>query len=331
MSDLDAILLGVGQPIGVPAAADRSLVTIGTVLAVDAAGHTVQVALRGDLSAVVTLPAVAARYRLGGSCHILHNPLDGGRAVRVFGAVDPLPPAVLGTLVTPGSSPSYLATVTVFGSNYSVPFSGGTYTAQQRVWIELDSWGVPFRMDGFSPESTPTTGPTAPGAGGGSGTAQATVSIGAQWSGTWRASRSAYDRYNADRPEYGGRSTLYQGQIGSSSTLTGIAVYGDQLVNLGATSFDRIQVAVRPVGASGASGDAVLQGTAQATAYPGAPAPGGDTATGLGWVDLPASMRENFRTGASKGLVTVGGNYQAVAGAGNGDGMLMVVTYTRPA
>ncbi len=56
-SILDAVQLATGDP------RSSSLVSTGTVIAVDAVGHLVQVAIRQDPAAVVTLPAVAARYQ----------------------------------------------------------------------------------------------------------------------------------------------------------------------------------------------------------------------------------------------------------------------------
>ena len=156
---------------------------------------------------------------------------------------------------------------------------------------------------------------------------QTTISIAAQWSGSYRAG-SGWDRWNTGR--YGGRSTLYQGNGFGSGPMVGLATYGDQIVNLGAISIDRIQVMLRGVGLSGASGPATVQGSSHASQPGGSPSSSGSTVSGDGWVDLDSSMRAGFLSGAFKGLCTVGGNYWAVAGAGNGDGMQLAITYTRP-
>lgn len=323
ISDLDAQRLSRLDP------GDSALVSTGTVISVDAANHLVQVAIRGDLQAVVWLPAVADRYQPGGSCRVLHNSQDSGRSVQVLGAVDPFAPAVLG-LLTAVNTTTYRATVTVLGSSTVVPYMPtGTYTANTRVWVLLDEWGRPSTVVAPSSEATATGTPTAPETGGAATTVQATVTIGPQWSGTYRYTRSAWDRWNT--ASYGGRSTLYQGNGFGSGALAGLATYGDQIVNLGATSIDRMQVALRSVGLSGASGPATVQGSPHGSQPAGAPTTAGDTASGDGWVDLPATVRETFRTGGFRGLATIGGNYWAVAGAGNGDGMALQITYTRPA
>lgn len=323
-SILDAVQLATGDP------RSNSLASTGTVIAVDAVGHTVQVAIRQDPAAVVTLPAVAARYQVGGTCRVLHNPDDAGRAILVLGTVTPLAPYVLGTLSGANSS-TYRATVVVLGQSVVIPYAPtGTYTGGSRVWVALDDWGQPSIVLAPSSEAAATTPPTAPETGGGATTVQTVVAIGPQWSGSYRAGRG-WDRWNTSRADYGGRSTLYQGSGFGSGQMIGLATYGDQLVNLGAISIDRVLVMLRPVGLSGAAGPAVVQGAVDGAQPAGAPTTGGVTAVGEGWVELPAAICESMRGGGVKGLATVGPNYFAVAGAGNGDGMVLEVTYTRPA
>lgn len=324
MSILDAVQLATSDP------GSSSLVSTGTVIAVDAAGHMVQVAVRQDPAAVVTLPAVAGRYQIGGLCRVLHNPQDAGRAVLVLGAVTPLAPYVLGTLSVANST-TYRATVVVLGQTVVIPYAPtGTYTGGSRVWVGLDDWGQPSLVLAPSSEAAATGTPTAPETGGGASTVQAVVAIGPQWSGTFRVGRG-WDRWNTGRGDYGGRSTLYQGSGFGSGSLIGLATYGDQLTNLGAISIDRVLVMLRPVGLSGAAGPATVQGAADGAQPGGAPTTGGPGVAGEGWTELPAAICDAMRTGGVKGLATVGGNYWAVAGAGNGDGMVLEVTYTRPA
>jgi hypothetical protein len=331
VSDLDALRLAssVGA-VGPDRAGDPSLVSTGTVVAVDAGARLVTVAIRGDTQAVVQLPAVADRYRSGGSCRVLHNPQDRGRSVHVFGAVDPLPPLVLGTLTAINTS-TYRATVAVLGSTVTIPYAPtGTYTTDTRVWVQLDGWGSPLLVVAPSSEAAATDTPTPPAVDpGGNTTVQVAVAVGPQGSGTFRVSRGEWDRWNTGR--YGGASTLYQGSDHGSGPLIGLATYGDQIVNLGAISIDRVKVMLRGVGLSGASGPATVQGAADGGRPAGAPTTLGEGVSGEGWVDLPPSVFELMRTGAVKGLATVGPNYYAVAGAGNGDGMVLEVTYTRPA
>jgi hypothetical protein len=263
---------------------------------------------------------------------VLHNSADRGRAVQVIGAVDPLPTHVLGAVGAVNAG-TLRATVTVLGVTVSIPYTSGTYTSGTRVWVALDDWGTPILLVAASAESTPTDTPVAPDAGGGGGTVRAAATIGPQWSGSYRSGRG-WDRWNTGT--YGGRSTLYQGSGFGSGPMTGLATYGDQLVNLGAVSIDSVRVRLRPVGLSGASGPATVQGSPHGTQPGGAPTSSGDTATegnaGAPQVaDLPGSVREAMRIGAVKGLTLVGGNYWAVAGAGNGDGMVLDVVFTRPA
>ena len=258
-----------------------------------------------------------------------HDQSAGGRAVRVSGAVDPWAPTVVGVLTALGPD---LATVDVLDGSAIVPYLPSTYDVGDRVWVTLDDWGRPARVDGTtSQDATPALPP--PPAGGGGSMVQVTVAVGPQWSGSYR-SGSGWDRWNTGR--YGGRSTLYQGSGFGSGPMVGLATYGDQLVNLGAVSIDRVTVMLRPVGLSGASGPATVQGSPHGGQPPGAPSGVGSTATeGNAGVaqqaDLGGDLREGMRTGSVKGLVLVGGNYWAVAGSGNGDGMVLAVTYTRHA
>ena len=225
-----------------------------------------------------------------------------------------------------------VATVTLDGATFSLPYLAGSYTGLPRaVWVTLDDWGRPVLVLGPSGVADTSVPPPPPDpGGGGGGTAQVTVSIGPQWSGSYRSSRGAWDRWNTDR--YGGRSTLYQGNGYGSGPMVGLATYGDQLVNQGALSIDRVQVALRSVGLASGSPAVTVQGSPHGSQPGGSPTSSGDTASGMGGlVDLPPSVREGMRTGAVKGLATVGAAYSAVAGAGNGDGMSLTVTFTRPA
>lgn len=153
-----------------------------------------------------------------------------------------------------------------------------------------------------------------------------TVAIRPTWSGTFRHIRSAWDRWNVSR--YGGRSTLYQGNAFGSGKLTGLAVYGTQVRDLGASRITRITVST-PV-ATGA-GSVVLQGSPHGTAPGGAPATSGETRSGGGSVTLSAAMCEAFRTGSTRGLATVGSDYRGTYGTAKANGMTLTVTYERPA
>jgi hypothetical protein len=330
-SDLD--LMGVLSPIvpqGPALAADPSLTTIAPVYAVDAGARLVQVGVHGS---PMWLRANPGRYRLrdpggiSGVARVLLNPTTG-RPDQVLAPVDPRDP-VVSALLTAINTTTKVATVSVDGVSHVIPYVASTYTVGTPVWVGLSDWGVPQLVYGSSDTAAaPTVTPPAP------PTSAATVQVvdqpvGAQWSGTYRHNRSAWDRWNGG--SYGGYSTLYQGDGFGSGPLTGLATYGDQLVNLGAISIEKIEVTLRSVGLSGASGPAVVQGSPHASQPAGAPTSSGDTAAGDGAAALTATMREAMRTGAVRGLALVGGNYWAVAGAGNGSGMTLLVTYTRPA
>jgi hypothetical protein len=132
-------------------------------------------------------------------------------------------------------------------------------------------------------------------------TVTATATIFPTTSATWSAK---YSRYSAWQPtRYGGTTTMYQGDKYGSGVLTGIAVYGDQIVNLGATSILSMTVGVTIVTPD--TGTPQLRGTAS------------------------GSIAAAMRTGAVKGLILTGGTYLGVYGAAN-SGMALSITYTRP-
>lgn len=327
MSDLDARLLADRPDPG-----DNSLMAVGTVLDVDPAKAAVRVSVYGSEGAWV--PANAGRYVIGSNCRVLLNPFGGGRAVLVLSSTAPGFPSVLATLVETNDTTNR-ATVLWADEQVQVPFIPSTYTVGAEVWVDTDAWGRPFRVSGPSDDPPPVVKPVAVPTVVTGASAVATTVLFPQWSGTWRHTRSpsGWDRWNVTRREYGARSSLYQGDsgaFGSSGPLTGLATYGDQIVNLGAVNIDRARVMLRGVGLSGAGGPATVQGSPHGSRPDGAPSSSGATATGDGWVDLPATVLDAMETGAVKGLTLVGPNYWAVAGAGNGDGMALEIVYKRP-
>lgn len=298
---------------------------VASVRSVNAAARLVKVAMPGG--SVLELAAMPGRYRVSdavgvGLARVL---LDEGRPVLVQGPLDPLDPVVPASMT---ASAATTATVSWAGGSYTLPYLAGSYgTLPRDVWISLSDWGIPVLVHGPSAVAPPPPPPPPPDPGP-APTVQVVQAIAPQWSGSYRQIRSAWDRWNTDR--YGGRSTLWQGDLFGSGPLVGYAAYGTQVANLGALSIDRIQVAIRNAGAG--SGPATLISTLQNFPAPsGGPSGSGATATGEGWVDLPPSVFEAWRTGVWGGLALVGGNYAAFAGAGNGDGMTLVVTYTRNA
>lgn len=331
MSDLDLIgVLSASDPSGAAPGSDTALTVVGAVYAVDAAGARVQVRVR---DAVLWLPAQPGRYRAQaaglasemGRCRVLLDPTSG-RPVLVLGPVDPRPSMVAGTMTASGAT---TCTVTLDGVAYALPYQSATYGMLPRaVLVALDDWGVPLWVLGPSAiADQSTTLPTPPSSG---GTVSAEAWISPAWSGSWRTSRAAWDRWNTDR--YGGRATLYQGDGYGSGTMVGLAVYGDQVVNLGASSISAVEVAIRSVGLASGSPAVTVQGSPHGSQPAGAPTSSGATASGMdAWVSLPGAVAEAMRTGATKGLALVGGTYSACAGAGTGDGMTLHVVYTRPA
>lgn len=147
------------------------------------------------------------------------------------------------------------------------------------------------------------------------------------WSGTYRSGGPVpgWDQWNVGR--YGGRSTLYQGNAYGSGPLTGLAVYGSQVQNLGALSIQRIVVST-PL-ATG-SGDVELQGSPHGSKPSGSPARSGPTSSGRTAVELDAATCEEMRTGSVKGLASVGASYRGTRGTSHPSGMALQVTYTRP-
>lgn len=338
MSDLDVLgLFAAAAPQGPSRADDTALSTIGQVYAVDPAARLVQVAVHGS---PLWLPAQPGRYRLLvadtgtiGLARVLLNPTTG-RPALVLGPVNPRDPQVPGTL-TAIDTTTKVATVTVDGTSYALPYLASTYTVGAPVWVGLTDWGVPYLVTGPSDvtaaSGTAPTAPTAP------GTVQVSTTIGPQWSGTWRSTRSAWDRWNTT--SYGGRSDLYQGNGEGSGPMIGLATYGDQLVNLGAISIDEIKVRARRNGSGfGSTVPLVVQGAPHASQPAGAPTPSGSTASTDAvrentWAEtnLPADMRDALRTGAAKSLAAVGGAYSGWGGTSTAGSMVLSVTYTRPA
>lgn len=236
-------------------------------------------------------------------------------------------PWVIGRLVSIDAV-ALRAAVSIDGSPaVSLPYVPGTYTGITTVFVLRDPYGTGAGQLVLGPcyaetaevvPAPPVDDPTV--------TTTETALIRPTWSGTWRSIRSAYDRWNTER--YGGRSTLYQGEAYGSGPLTGLAVYGDQVAALGAVSISRIVVSTPLATGSGA---VTLQGATNGTKPAGAPSTTGATASGVTAVELDASMCEAFRTGAVKGLASVGANYRATYGTARASGMALSVTYTKTA
>jgi hypothetical protein len=228
--------------------------------------------------------------------------------------------------------------VYVDGAYAVLPYMPGTYIAADTVMILRDPYGSGsgqvvigrFGTPPPPPTPPPTSFPVAPPppAALPPTTVSASAVILPTWSGSWRSIRSAYDRWNTD--QHGGASTLWQGNNYGSGPMTGIAVYGDQVVALGAISIESMTV---DLVAADESGTPVLLGTAQSTAYPGAPSGIGPLVNGAyGQTDLVGSgMAELLRNGSVKGLLLVGSNYLGIRGTSLGNGMALRINYTKAA
>jgi hypothetical protein len=205
-----------------------------------------------------------------------------------------------------------------------LPFCGAVaiYSGITTVNVLRDPLGSGSGQLVLGPNGTQVTPPAAPPAQAPT-SVQKTVVIRPSDSGTWSAKWGRFYAWNVGR--YGGSTTLYQASFGVSGALSGIAVYGNQLKALGASSIDAITLHV-PL-ATG-SGTVQVQETSQGS-LSGAPSPSGATASGTGTIALGSTIRNNLRTGATKGLVLVGVAYLAVKGKASANGMAMTVTYTR--
>lgn len=207
-----------------------------------------------------------------------------------------------------------------------LPFVPGVYEGITTVWVLCDpgrsgSGQLVIGPCYQEPELEVPSEPAVPEEG---TTVTATALIRPLGSATYRHIRGAWDRWNTGM--YGGASTLYQGDAFGSGSLTGLAWYGEQVVNLQAVEITAISVATpRATG----SGGVTLQGAPHGSRPAGAPGPVGETASGDGSVALTAAMRGGLRTGSVKSLATVGGNYRATYGAAHPSGMALSITYTR--
>ncbi|WP_424446458.1 hypothetical protein [Microbacterium sp. CH-015] len=333
-SPLDAATL-VTLPEGVPAGSDLGAMVMGRVVGVDPAARVVQVTVLG--SSPVWVPAVPAIYTAGTMVRVLRSPLDGGKLTLCVGPVDAVMPVVRGKVTAINAGAGTL-TVDTLGGSYTLPYTSGTYTVGGNVQVLRDpaSFGTPFYVAG--PEGNFSG--TDPGAGAGGATNPGVVesrqvTIGPQWSGSWTGSR--WDNWNIYQTAYGGRAALYQGQGYGSPNMSGLAVYGDQVVNLQAQSITRMLLTIaRPAsGSGGGSGPAVFQASPHGTGAPGG-GPGGSGASVSAGIDrgatvtfdLPSSMFEPFRTGAAKGLALTGGTYLNLFGADRAGAMVLTIQHT---
>lgn len=228
--------------------------------------------------------------------------------------------------------------VSVQGSNpIAMEYAAGSYTPGEMVDVDRDTLAgvlkfyVRGRTGGTPGGTLPTVPPAAP------TTVAAVTVVAPTWSGTWRQTR--YDNWNATRAAYGGRATLYQGDGFGSGQLYGLALYGNQIRDLNAIAITAMELTLRDASMAIPSRPTMDVRAATNTDASGAPAPTGVTMTGpalgvgaVGSLAIDASLLASFRTGALQALATVGvgtGEYNAVRGTSDADGMALTVNYTR--
>ena len=338
-SVLDAIALSAPLPDGVTPGSDVGALVTGTLVGVDAAAGLVQVSVGG--SDPVWIPSTPAIYTPQARVRVLRSPLDGGRMTFCLG------PVTAGDLIVAGevravNAAAGLLTTRVLGSDLPLPYNAGTYTVGTKVHVMRDpaKWGKPVHVLGPQGNYSGSDGSDPGGGTGNPGQLVARqVSLMPQWSGSWKSAQTRWDSWNTDR--YGGRSTLWQGDGYGSGPMTGLACYGDQIVNLGAVTITRMLVSVYRADSSDSGGRvAVLQPSPHGERPGGAPAVGGATAASPplppregAFVDLPSGVFETFRTGGFKGLCTVGGDYAGFSGTPERDpirpdGMALTIQFT---
>lgn len=333
-STLDAVGM-VTLPEGVAPGSDTGALVIGRLTGVDAAARAVQVTVLG--SEPVWVPAVPAIYTVGGLVRLLRSPLDGGKLTLCLPPQEVVAPLAKGTVTAVNTAAGTL-TVTTLGGSVTLPFNASTYSVGQSVHVLRDpaNFGAPYLVSGPVGNYAATDPGAANGGVGNAGQVEnRQVTVGPQWSGSWTGSR--WDNWNQNRPDYGGRAALYQGQGYGSPNMQGLAVYGDQIVNLQAQAITRMIVHLeRPSnGSGGGTGPAVLQGSPHGVGAPGGgPAGTGATASvGIGRgtavdVDLPSGMFEGFRTGGLKGLALVGSSYLNLWGADRAGAMAITIQFS---
>lgn len=339
-STLDLIALTQPMPEGLAPGADSGALITGRLLGLDSERGIAQVAVGS--SDGIWVPAVSAIYPPDAAVRLLRSPLDGGRLTMCLGPIKPGSTLTWGRVVSVNAAVGLLK-VNALNAEWDLPYNPGTYSAGTYVHVlrSASRYGRPELVLGPS-GSYNGDNPGTPG-GGAENPPSLTVRqavIVPEWTGSWRSRYSRWDDWNTTR--YGGRSTLYQGDQYGSGPMTGLAVYGDRIVNLGATEILSIGASVyRADTADTVAKVAVLQPSTNGAFPGGAPtvAPAA-TASSPGLVPgggavvmLPSAVLEGFRTGLFKGIATVGGAYLGVSGTPDrapihADGMALTIQYT---
>lgn len=338
---------GVLDAQGIPPEDDTAFIAVGILVEIDAVQNRVVVAVNGG--AGTRMPFIDGIYDVGHTVYVMRNPFEGGRAVLCLGPTRSAPAYVVGEIGF-DDSPASRAVVAIDGATYMLPYIPlTTFTVPSKVYVlrepQLGGWPTlilgpctvppPPAEEAVIPPPLPPPPPPPPP----TEFETATATILPTYTGTFRFDEYAWDRWQFASPA--ARSTLFQttngGPLPSQGLLTGLACYGNQVTNLGATSIESIKVRLRGAGLDLDTYPPItVQGSPHGERPGGEPLSSGDTASGSTgkagslWLELPNSFHSDFLSGAVKGLALVGPGKNAVLGTSAGDGMALRITYTRP-
>lgn len=154
------------------------------------------------------------------------------------------------------------------------------------------------------------------------------------FTGTWSNKWAGFGHWRGSG--VGHPYTLHQGaDYNRSGRLLGLATYGNQVTALGAVSIDAMNVQIIGSG-TGYGFTPTIQGSPHASRPSQRPLAAGNAAVAGGMgpggaqrIPFTVAMREDFRTGRSRGLRLHADSYGGVRGIDHGEGMVLRVTYTR--
>ena len=238
-------------------------------------------------------------------------------------------PLVVARLVTEPDADD-LAVISIAGSEpLTVPAVPSTYTGVTSVYVSMDS-GRPVLVTG--PAGTPVFEAPTPT----ETTAAETVTglvVAPTISGTWRVDRAAWGRWND-------ATDVYQAGSASSGVLSGIACYGNLIVNLGLDTITRARLTLVSNGAGYVSSwSAAITGATYSSLPASAPTLAATTSSvtvpGHGFdgsavtLDLDATTRENLRAGTWKSLgLGTTGTYGGTRGTRDSRGWVLTIDGT---
>lgn len=240
-------------------------------------------------------------------------------------------PLVVARLITEPDADD-IAEISIVGSEpLAVPAVPSTYTGVTSVYVTM-SEGRPVLVTG--PAGTPVFSEEEPVPA--ESTTVETVTgivVAPTVSGTWRVDRAAWDRWNV-------ATDVYQTGSATSGTLSGIACYGDAIVNLGLDTIARARLTLVSNGAGySASWSAAIKGATHSSLPATAPTlaatsssvtvPGYEHDGSAVTVDLDATTRENLRDGTWKSLgLGTTGTYGGTRGTRDSRGWVLTIDGT---